>query len=123
MRVIFDRFGTDIPIVKKGENHFISPDYVVDEMYELAGEITEIYKKNMRTIFYRRRKCQRHQRSIELKNQYFFSIASSSIFIPSLIDTKSSFFSPVALRILELSIFRLNNLSYFNIHGSSEVPC
>ena len=68
--VVFDRFGTDIPIVKKDENHFIchvkvavsphflswimsfgkqakiiSPDYVVEEMYQLARDITEIYEK------------------------------------------------------------------------------
>ena len=68
--VVFDRFGTDIPIIKKDENHFIchikvavsphflswimsfgkqakiiSPDYVVDEMYQLARDITEIYEK------------------------------------------------------------------------------
>lgn len=68
--VVFDRFGTDIPIVKKDENHFIchikvavsphflswimsfgkkakilSPDYVVEEMYSLARDITEIYEK------------------------------------------------------------------------------
>ena len=68
--VVFDRFGTDIPIIKKNENHFvcrvkvavsphflswimsfgkqakiISPDYVVEEMYQLARDITEIYEK------------------------------------------------------------------------------
>lgn len=68
--VVFDRFGTDIPIVKKDENRFIchvkvavsphflswimsfgqkakilSPDCVAAEMYELANKITEIYKK------------------------------------------------------------------------------
>lgn len=68
--VVFDRFGTDIPIVKKDENHFIchvkvavsphflswimsfgkkakiiSPDYVVEEMYQRARDITEIYEK------------------------------------------------------------------------------
>lgn len=68
--VVFDRFGTEIPIIKKDENHFIchikvavsphflswimsfgnkakilSPKYVAEDMYKLAGEITEIYKK------------------------------------------------------------------------------
>ena len=68
--VVFDRFGTDIPIVKKDEEHFIchvkvavsphflswimsfgkqakiiSPDYVVEEMYQLARDITEIYER------------------------------------------------------------------------------
>lgn len=68
--VVFDRFGTDISIIKKDENRFIchvkvavsphflswmmsfgkkakilSPDYVVEKMYQLAGEITEIYNK------------------------------------------------------------------------------
>jgi predicted DNA-binding transcriptional regulator YafY len=68
--VVFDRFGTDIPIIKKNEKHFvcrvkvavsphflswvmsfgkqakiISPDYVVEEMYQLARDITEIYEK------------------------------------------------------------------------------
>ena len=68
--VVFDRFGTDIPIVKKDEQHFIchvkvavsphflswimsfgkqakiiSPNYVVEEMYQLARDITEIYEK------------------------------------------------------------------------------
>ncbi len=67
---VFDRFGTDIPIVKKNEKHFIcrvkvavsphflswimsfgkqakiiSPDYVAHEMYQLAKDITEIYEK------------------------------------------------------------------------------
>ena len=68
--VVFDRFGTDIPIVKKDENHFIchvkvavsphflswimsfgkkakiiSPDCVTEEMYRLAKDITEFYEK------------------------------------------------------------------------------
>ena len=68
--VVFDRFGIDIPIVKSDEDHFIchvkvavsphflswvmsfgkqakiiSPDYVVEEMYSLVREITEIYEK------------------------------------------------------------------------------
>ena len=68
--VVFDRFGTDLPIVKKDEEHFIchvkvavsphflswimsfgkkakiiSPDYVAHEMYQLAREITVIYEK------------------------------------------------------------------------------
>ncbi len=68
--VVFDRFGTDVPIIKKDEGHFIcylkvavsqqflswimsfgkkakiiSPDYVVEEMYQLARDITEIYEK------------------------------------------------------------------------------
>ncbi len=68
--VVFDRFGTDIPIIKKDENHFIchikvavsphflswimsfgkqakiiSPDCVVEEMYQLARDITEIYER------------------------------------------------------------------------------
>lgn len=67
--VVFDRFGTDIPIIKKDEEHFIchvkvaisphflswimsfgkkakiiSPDYVIEEMYSLAREVTEIYE-------------------------------------------------------------------------------
>lgn len=66
--VIFDRFGTDITVMKKDENHFvcrlrvavspyflswivgfgkkakiISPDFVVDEMRELINEINDIY--------------------------------------------------------------------------------
>ncbi len=68
--VVFDRFGTDIPVVKTDENHFLcrvkvavsphflawlvgfgdkvkilSPDFVVEEMYQLAKEITKIYEK------------------------------------------------------------------------------
>lgn len=68
--VVFDRFGSDIPIIKKDEKHFIchvkvavsphflswimsfgkkakiiSPDYVIEEMYTLARSITEIYEK------------------------------------------------------------------------------
>ena len=68
--VVFDRFGTDIPIIKKDENRFIchvkvaisphflswimsfgkqakiiSPDNVVEEMYRLARDITETYEK------------------------------------------------------------------------------
>lgn len=68
--VVFDRFGTDIPISKKDDEHFvcrvkvavspqflswimsfgkqakiISPDFVADEMHRLAKEIAEIYKK------------------------------------------------------------------------------
>lgn len=68
--VVFDRFGTDISIIKKDENRFIcrvkvsvsphflswimsfgkqakiiSPDYVADKMYHLAKDITEIYEK------------------------------------------------------------------------------
>ena len=68
--VVFDRFGTDIPIMKTDEKHFvcrvkvavsphflswimsfgkkaqiISPDRVVEEMYRLARSITEIYEK------------------------------------------------------------------------------
>ena len=66
--VVFDRFGTDIPIVKKDENHFlchvkvsvsphflswvmafgkkakiISPDFVRNEMKTLAKDILEVY--------------------------------------------------------------------------------
>ena len=66
---VFDRFGTDIPIVKKDENRFIchvkvavsphflswimsfgkkakilSPDCVAEEMHRLAKEIAEIYE-------------------------------------------------------------------------------
>lgn len=69
--VVFDRFGSDIPIDKKDENRFIcrvkvavsphflswimsfgkkakiiSPDYVVEEMYQLARDITEIYEES-----------------------------------------------------------------------------
>ena len=68
--VVFDRFGSDIPIIKSDEEHFIchvkvavsphflswimsfgkrakilSPDYVVEEMYQLARDITDIYEK------------------------------------------------------------------------------
>ena len=68
--VVFDRFGTDISIIKKDEEHFIcnvkvaisphflswiisfgkkakiiSPDYVIEEMYSLAREVAEIYEK------------------------------------------------------------------------------
>ena len=67
--VVFDRFGTDIPIMKSDEDHFVcrvkvavsphflswimsfgkqakivSPDYVADEMCKMAREITEIYQ-------------------------------------------------------------------------------
>lgn len=70
--VIFDRFGTDIPILKTDEKHFIcnvkvavsphflswvmsfgkkakiiSPESVIDEMHELAKSITEIYEKDI----------------------------------------------------------------------------
>lgn len=68
--VVLDRFGIDIPIIKKDEKRFIchikvavsphflswvmsfgnkakiiSPDYVADEMYSLARSISEIYEK------------------------------------------------------------------------------
>lgn len=68
--VVFDRFGAEIPIIKKDENSFIchvkvavsphflawimsfgkqakiiSPDSVIEEMYSLAKNITEIYEK------------------------------------------------------------------------------
>lgn len=68
--VVFDKFGTDIPVVKKDENHFVcrvkvavsphflswvmsfgkkakilSPEHVVRDMYRLAREITEIYEQ------------------------------------------------------------------------------
>lgn len=67
--VVFDRFGTEIPIIKKDENRFlccvkvavsphflswmmsfgkkakiISPEYLVDEMYRFARDITELYE-------------------------------------------------------------------------------
>ncbi len=67
--VVFDRFGTDLPIVKKDDEHFIcrvkvavsphflswimsfgkrakiiSPGYVAEKMRHLAEEIAEIYK-------------------------------------------------------------------------------
>lgn len=67
--VVFDRFGTEVPIVKTDENHFIchtkvavsphflawvmsfgkkariiSPDYVIEDMYKLARDIQEIYE-------------------------------------------------------------------------------
>jgi len=67
--VVFDKFGTDIPIVKKDENFFIcrtkvavspqflswvmsfgkrakvlSPQHVVDDMHQLVRDITEIYE-------------------------------------------------------------------------------
>lgn len=69
--VVFDRFGSDIPIDKKDENRFIcrvkvavsphflswimsfgkkakiiSPDYVAEEMYQLATDLTEIYEES-----------------------------------------------------------------------------
>lgn len=68
--VVFDRFGTDVPIIKKDENHFIcyvkvavspyflswimsfgkqarilSPHYVVDEIHRLAEDVAKIYEK------------------------------------------------------------------------------
>ncbi len=68
--VVFDRFGTDIPIIKKDDDHFVcyvkvavspqflswimsfgnrakilSPDGVVKEMRSLAREVAEIYEK------------------------------------------------------------------------------
>ena len=68
--VVFDRFGADIPIIKSDEEHFIchakvavsphflswimsfgkqakiiSPDYVIEEMYQLARNVAEIYEK------------------------------------------------------------------------------
>jgi predicted DNA-binding transcriptional regulator YafY len=68
--VVFDRFGTDIPIIRTDENHFIchvkvavsphflswimsfgkqarivSPDDVAEEMVALAEEVVEIYRK------------------------------------------------------------------------------
>lgn len=68
--VVFDRFGVDIPVIKTDENHFIcnvkvavsphfltwimsfgekakilSPEYVADEMYNLAKKIQKIYEK------------------------------------------------------------------------------
>lgn len=67
--VVYDRFGTDIPIRKADEDHFIchvkvaisphflswimsfgkqvkiiSPDYVAEEMYKMARDIMEIYE-------------------------------------------------------------------------------
>ena len=67
--VVFDRFGTDVPIVKADEDHFIcrvkvavsphflswvmsfgkqakivSPDAVAEAMYELAREVCEVYE-------------------------------------------------------------------------------
>lgn len=67
--VVFDRFGTEIPIIKKDKNRFlcrvkvavsphflswvmsfgkkakiISPEYLVDEMYRFARDITELYE-------------------------------------------------------------------------------
>ena len=69
--VVFDRFGSDIPIDKKDDNRFIcrvkvavsphflswimsfgkkakiiSPDYVLEEMYQLATDLTEIYEES-----------------------------------------------------------------------------
>ena len=66
---VFDKFGIDIPIIKSDEKHFIcrvkvtvsphflswvmsfgkqakiiSPDFVIEEMYSLARDITEIYE-------------------------------------------------------------------------------
>lgn len=68
--VVFDRFGTDIPIIKKDEDHFIchvkvassphflswiisfgdkakilSPDYIVEDMYQLLRETAKLYEK------------------------------------------------------------------------------
>lgn len=68
--VVYDRFGTDIPIIKADETHFIcrvkvsvsphflswimsfgkrakilSPEYVIDDMYHLARDIADIYEK------------------------------------------------------------------------------
>ncbi len=68
--VVYDRYGTDIPIIKSDEEHFIcrvrvavsphflswvmsfgkqakiiSPDYVAEEMYQLARDITKIYEE------------------------------------------------------------------------------
>ena len=68
--VVYDRFGADIPIIKSDEEHFIchvkvavsphflswimsfgkqakilSPEYVIEEMYQLARDITDIYEK------------------------------------------------------------------------------
>ncbi len=67
--VVFDRFGTDIPIIKKDDDHFIcrvkvavspqflawiisfgnkakiiSPEHIIDEIYTLAKEICNIYE-------------------------------------------------------------------------------
>ena len=72
--VIFDRFGTDISIRKKDETHFIchvkvavsphflswimsfgkktkivSPDYVVEKMYNFAKDIAGIYENDLLT--------------------------------------------------------------------------
>lgn len=69
--VVFDRFGTEIPISKKDETHFtftvkvavsphfltwimsfgkrakiLSPSYMAEEMRKLASEVKEIYEKN-----------------------------------------------------------------------------
>lgn len=69
--VVFDRFGMDIPIIKTDENHFmcrvvvsvsphflswiitfgkkariVSPDFVVDRMYQMTKEISEMYEKH-----------------------------------------------------------------------------
>ncbi len=68
--VVFDRFGMDIPIIKSDENHFvcrvkvavspqflswvisfgdrariISPDSVIDELYQLVESVKNIYNK------------------------------------------------------------------------------
>lgn len=67
--VVFDRFGTDIPTMRVDENHFVcnlnvavspvflgwlvvfgskaeilSPDFVIDEMKKLLGQVTDKYK-------------------------------------------------------------------------------
>lgn len=69
--VVYDRFGTDIPIRKSDKDHFIchvkvavsphflswimsfgkqakiiSPNYVIEEMYQLAREVTGIYENS-----------------------------------------------------------------------------
>ncbi len=68
--VVYDRFGTDIPIIKQDENHFIcrarvavsphflswiisfgsrakiiSPDFVAEELYELVRQVQALYEQ------------------------------------------------------------------------------
>lgn len=68
--VVFDRFGTDIPIIKKDENHFVchvkvaattqflswvisfgtrakivGPDWVTQQMQKLLSDMSELYKQ------------------------------------------------------------------------------
>ncbi len=73
--VVFDRFGTEIPIIKKDETHFIchvrvavsphflswimsfgpkakliAPDEVVEDMYRLARQVAEMYEAKIKAF-------------------------------------------------------------------------